>query len=165
MNLYGYANGDAINNSDPFGLCSQQSGDTTTVEVCSAVADIPLNLTGELHMWFRTGSKEAGLGGADGGVPGEQGYLADNSPQMFRTAIVDHTGRGDREGATCRRVNANASCVNAKLAIGQPRGQWGPTNHCQTLVTENLKACGNASPPPSVRMDNLRRPTSSGRPK
>jgi hypothetical protein len=34
LNLYGYANGDPINFSDPFGLCSAQAGpDSITIEV------------------------------------------------------------------------------------------------------------------------------------
>lgn len=37
LNLYGYANGDPINFSDPFGLCAESEGDTTsTASSCSA---------------------------------------------------------------------------------------------------------------------------------
>jgi len=44
-------------------------------------------------MWLRTESKEAGLGQAGGGVPGEGDYdTADNSPFFTQTEITDHTG-------------------------------------------------------------------------
>jgi RHS repeat-associated protein len=143
LNLYGFADGDPVNYSDPFGLCAQGDGDSTKVEVCEAVADIPLNdIVGVKHVWFRVGALEAGLGQEGGGVPGEGGYvLANNSPFFTQTEITDHAGRGSRPGATCRTVNLGTTCVTNMLRIGQQRGSWTPTNHCQTFVAQVIAAC------------------------
>lgn len=138
------------NYADPFGLCATGNGasDTTSVEVCETIADLPLlREIGVKHRWFRIGSWEAGLGQADGGVPGEGDYeTANNLPFFTKTEITDHAGRGAKSGAVCRTVtNVSSACVQAQMSIGSPRGGFGPGNNCQTTVNSVLKRCGAPS--------------------
>ena len=145
--MYGFASGDPINYQDPFGLCAQGASDTVKVEVCEAVADIPLNMLKAKHKWFRVGNLEAGLGQEGGGVPGEGEYeYKNNSPFFTQTEVTDHSGRGNAPGATCRATSLVPSCVTSALQIGQKRGAWTPTNQCWSFVNEVSKSC--APPPP-----------------
>jgi uncharacterized protein RhaS with RHS repeats len=147
LNSYGFAAGDPVGFWDPFGLCAEAAGDTIPkVEVCSAVADLPGNNVFRFrHLWFRTDSVEAGLGQAGGNVPGEGQYRSeDNSPYWTQTEIVDHRGRGNAPGATCRPApNVNAQCVNDRLRVGESRGTWHALNQCQTFVRSVVAQCAN----------------------
>ena len=152
LNQYGFAAGDPVNYQDPFGLCAQSGGDTTTVEVCETVADLPvLRNVGVKHRWFRIGSWEAGLGQQDGGVPGEGDYETENNLPFFtQTEVTNHSGRGAMPGATCRAVaNVSTSCVRAQMTVGAGRGAFGPGNNCQTLVNGFLQRCGIPSAAPA----------------
>jgi RHS repeat-associated protein len=148
LNSYGYASGDAVNFSDPFGLCeeSSQSSDSTKVEVCSAPVDLPVLkfIPFMRHRWIRTSAKEAGLGTEGGGVPGEGDYQsAENSPYLTMTSINDHTGRGNRPGSTCTAVpGLNARCANRLLNVGQRMGRWTADNNCVTLTMNVVTSCG-----------------------
>lgn len=128
--------------------------------MCSAVADIPFNVFDLQHMWLRTSTKEAGLGQAGGGVPGEGDYeIANNSPFVTQTEVTDHSGRGNRSGATCRPVsNVSVGCVNKMLDVGQRRGGWGPMNQCQTFVGQVLRTCSLPSPAAQRDATNVARP-------
>ena len=159
LNLYGYAAGDPINYSDPFGLCAQGGGDTTTVEVCQATADLPgKELHNVQHMWLKIGEYERGLGVPGEGVPGEGPYiLKNNIPFWTKAEITDHAGRSGRPGASCRTVeNVSASCVKDKMQIGALRGRFQPVpsgHNCQTAVRTVLTQC---SLPPRVKPDASR---------
>lgn len=134
-NLYGYLGSDPVNQIDVDGL---------EVEICSEVADIPGNVFGLKHKWIRTDEKEAGLGQAGGGVPGEGEYrIRDNSPYITETEVVDHDDRGDEEGATCEPVgpDIDEECVNREIVIGERRGRWSGFNQCQTYVSEIIRTC------------------------
>jgi RHS repeat-associated protein len=160
LNSYVFAEGDPVTYSDPYGLCAQSTdGDSIPkVEVCSSVANIPGNIFNLQHQWLRTSEKEAGLGQAGGGVPGEGEYeTANNSPFITQTEITDHSGRGNAPNATCRPVpNASVTCVNTQLRIGQQRGRWGPTNQCQTFVRAVIQRCSGPQETYSVARERQR---------
>jgi hypothetical protein len=159
MNLYGYANGDPVNYSDPFGLCGQSAGsDTTKVEICTAKADLPGNVFDVQHEWFRIGGEEFGLGVAGAGVPGEGPYVyKDNIPFLTPAEVTDHTGRSSRAGASCQALpNVSASCVRDKMPLGSFRGPFQPVpggNNCQTAARTVISQC---SMPLKVKPDATR---------
>jgi RHS repeat-associated protein len=150
INVYGFAAGDPVNYTDPFGLCAESSGgsDTTTVEICQEQADLPGNndLLDIQHMWLRTSEMERGLGTADGGRPGEGDYVYKNNlPFWTQTAIVNETGRGNKPTATCRPVaNVSATCVNRLMQLGSHRGRFQPVpggHNCQTVAQTVITRC------------------------
>jgi YD repeat-containing protein len=113
------------------------------VYVCSRPADINvggvnINPLGIPHKWIKTGKKEAGLGPANGTIPG-QGWGSD-SPYVSETAIVDHTGESKKPGATCQIVtDVDADLVNSYLVIGQRRGKWAfDINDCWVFCEQAL---------------------------
>jgi len=118
------------------------SGHSSPVERCSRVADPPLGNLGVEHQWLRTDSKEAGMGPANGEVPGvESGRISDNLPYTD-TRINDHTGEGDKPGSHCEPVNnVDAECVNEELEIGKELGAWSAWNNCNTFANEVLENC------------------------
>ena len=162
LNVYGFANGDPVNFSDPFGLCGQATGGDSTkakkVEVCQDTPDIlvvgsVLHVIGEDHMWLRTESKEAGLGPVGGGVPGEGEYnIGDNSPYFTQTSVNDHSGRGDRAGSRCTPLpNVQSACANRMMNVGERRGLWTLGNTCRTFVFGVIQAC--SAPPVTAQRD------------
>lgn len=133
-NLYGYVGSDPVNQLDI---------DGQEVELCSGVADIPGNVIGLKHQWIRTDEKDAGLGQAGGGVPGEGEYrIRDNSPYITETEVTDHHDRGDKEGSTCLPLpDVDEECVNREMVIGEKRGKWSLFNQCQTYVRQIIRMC------------------------
>jgi hypothetical protein len=115
------------------------------VELCKRTVDLPgLREVGVQHHWLRTSTKEAGMGPADGGVPGERM----DSPVAAQTRINDHTGRGNLPGSTCERVaDVDEACVNRELEQGMPLGAWTPINQCQVFAGEVLEQCSTKVPP------------------
>lgn len=51
--------------------------------------------------------------------------------------MTDHSGRSKQKGATCEEVTGvSEPMVNELLEIGRGLGRWGPTNHCQSFVSD-----------------------------
>ncbi len=115
------------------------------VELCKRTADLPGARELDVkHHWLRTATKEAGMGPADGGVPGNRMDL----PYVTQTQINDHTGQGQLAGSTCERVpEQDVACVNRELEQGKPLGAWTPTNNCQTFAADVLERCSTKVPP------------------
>jgi len=153
LNLYGFAGGDPVNFSDPFGLCTQGGGADSTkgrVEACNAPVNIPVlrelgrpSWSPFRHHWLRTTTKEAGLGPAGGDPPGEGQYVyANGIPYVTGTEILDESGRGDKPGSQCAAVpNENQACVDRMLDIGQKRGRWTLGNSCEAFAESVVRAC------------------------
>jgi hypothetical protein len=115
--------------------------------------DIPvvgpvLGFVGLKHEWLRTPTKEAGLGQAGGGIPGQGPYrLSDNLPYVTQTEVTNHAGRGIQPGAVCKTApGVKPSCVNPQLTIGQQKGRWTLSNQCQTFVNSVIRTCQQPSP-------------------
>lgn len=123
---------------------AESSGEASLsgVERCSRLADPPLGLVGIDHDWLKTESIEAGMGPADGGVPGvESGRSSENLPYSA-TTVNDHSGESSKEGARCEPVpNVDANCVNKELELGKELGRWSPSNNCNTFVNDVLEKC------------------------
>lgn len=129
INLFAYVQNNPVRFIDPKGLMVYQ---------CFRKADIPFNENiGLPHTWLKTDTKEAGLGPADGRIPGV-GPQKD-SPYVSDTMIVDHTGESQRSDAWCVPLpNVPEDCVNDRLEIGKPRGKWNGFNQCWNFV-ESIK--------------------------
>jgi hypothetical protein len=69
--------------------------------------------------------------------------------QVHPVAVLNHSGRSNQEGASCKKVdNVDEKKVNNLLKIGRPLGRWGPLNNCQTFVHQVLQNASTAPPPP-----------------
>jgi hypothetical protein len=119
----------------------------SSVRLCAKPAEIPiLRALGLEHRWLMTASKEAGMGAAGEGVPGDHS----NVPFVTQTAINDHAGEHQTATAHCEPVaNVDEACVDEKLNLGAPLGRWTPQNQCQTFAEEVLNDCT----PRSLRND------------
>ncbi|PTL81500.1 hypothetical protein [Vitiosangium sp. GDMCC 1.1324] len=115
------------------------------VELCKRTADLPgARELGLKHHWLRTSTKEAGMGPADGGVPGNRM----DSPYVTQTRVNDHSGQGQRPGSICERVaDVDEACVNRELEMGKPLGAWTPINQCQTFAAEVQERCSTKVQP------------------
>jgi hypothetical protein len=147
VNFYRYASNEPSRFIDPL---------ERTVYICHR----PLNLVGFFsflnnhpnlvtHTWIRTESKEAGLGPANGTVPGQ------NAPAdlpFTPTAVVDHTGESKAPNASCTAVpDEDEDCVNEQLRLGTPQGRFIPgINDCSTFASKVLNKC-DLHPHPLVR--------------
>jgi hypothetical protein len=138
LNLYGYANGDPINFSDPFGLCPWCLGAAAgaLVEGVSQVARRDFSLkrlvvagglgaaSGGLSVASKvaTGFRFAGQGaiGALGGLAG--GGLGD--PEFGFTDAALAAGFGMAGEGFGDLVTAGASSQAGRAALGTLRGQW-----------------------------------------
>jgi|GEM_PF-3688565 len=81
------------------------------------------------HFWIKTDQKEAGLGPAGGGVPGQE--APPDIPYFSFTSITDHTGQSEKPNATCELVpDADSQIANSELQIGKPMGRFTATNNC-----------------------------------
>ena len=134
--LFGYAQANPFLNIDPLGL---------EVEVCSRPVDLPvIRWTGIPHRWVKTPTKEAGLGPAGGGIPGEVAPACNNScPYIAQTSVNDHTGQSELPSATCETVeNVDEACVNRLLEVGQAQGRWAfGLNDCWTFAVRVINEC------------------------
>ena len=132
VSFYRYVLNDPVNRIDPSGL---------EVYMCSEKADVPGNRRiGLRHTWLKTDSKEAGLGPAGGGIPGDNGQV--DSPYIADTKITDHTGRSEKEGVSCMPLpNLPEDCVNQKLQVGKEMGKFGMGNTCHALVEKIIEEC------------------------
>jgi RHS repeat-associated protein len=117
------------------------------VYLCSRVAHIPLNFLGFRHYWIKTDSKEAGLGAAGAGVPGQAG--SGDYPGV-PTTINDHTGECFNPETECVEVpGADPNAINQRLQIGTYQGPWIPMlNDCRSF------ACNTLYPPLSSSSGN-----------
>jgi RHS repeat-associated protein len=124
LNTYGYVGANPISSVDPYGL---------DVLMCKqpAFGWMPVN-----HQWIKTDSREAGMGGTRGNVPGNQSGDWPGDP----VKVKDHTGRSKEKSSSCEVVpNVDENRVNKLLELERPLGRWGPTNQCQSFVKEVLK--------------------------
>ena len=110
-----------------------------SVWLCGRAAEVPiLKDLGLEHRWLMTTSREAGMGAAGEGVPGDHSNL----PLVTQTAINDHTGEHQTATAHCEPVaNVDEACVDEKLILGTPLGRWTPQNQCQTFAETVLNDC------------------------
>jgi YD repeat-containing protein len=70
------------------------------------------------------------------------------------TSINDHTGRSQKQTASCKEVQGvDEEKVNKLLEIGKPMGPWTPWNQCQSFARDVLEmsSYGPISPSPSRR--------------
>jgi RHS repeat-associated protein len=125
-NLYVYVNNDPVNRRDPSGLA---------VWVCESLAENALlRFFNWNHMWLKTGTAEAGMGG-----------------NVWGTNLEDHSGDfytpRERDGIMCEeREHVDEDCVNRALSgIGRQLGSWSLTNNCITFVEDVLAQCQTMS--------------------
>ncbi len=141
LNTYGYTGANPLRWADFYGLdvyqCSQPAfGWTATGPL---LLDLP-------HRWLKTDTREAGMGGIRGNVPGNQSGDRPFDPVQ----VVDHTGRSKEPGASCEKVeNVDEEKVNKQLRIGRPLGRWTPTNQCWSFVDEVLRNATVKPPQPT----------------
>jgi RHS repeat-associated protein len=138
LSRYAFVSGNPMSSRDPRGLA---------VEVCSqpAFGSMPVD-----HQWLKTDTREAGMGGTRGNVPGNQS----GDRPGDRVQVTDHSGRSTQAGASCRKVDGvDENKINALLEIGRPLGRWGPTNQCQSFVRQTLLEAQIEPPAPSPLED------------
>ena len=111
--------------------------ETSGVYICSR----PTNIVGWFsfanrftrHYWIKTPTKEAGLGGVEGNVPGQD--APPDSPYLSSTRINSHAGQSTQPGASCDLVpDANPEIANQLLEEGRAMGSFTLTNNCYVFV-------------------------------
>ena len=104
------------------------------------------NVPGLTHTWILTGTAEAGLGPANGGVPGQ--VAAPDSPYISQTSINNHSGESLLKNSSCAEVNdIDEDCVNRKLKVGTPMGSFTLFNNCKTFADNAISECSNKAFP------------------
>jgi hypothetical protein len=158
MNLYGFASGDPVNFSDPFGLCAEgaQGGDSTKaspVQVCQDQINVVwgvnqvTHFVGLDHMWFRIDGEEFGLG-AEGAAnpPGAGPYVYKDNMPLIKTAVVDHSNRHTSSTVCTPLPNVQSACARRMLKTGETKGRWLPmVNDCRTFAFGVIRACSAPS--------------------
>jgi len=124
MNLYGYVGGNPVNWVDPEGL---------EVNICCRPAQIANGIVD--HCWVQTDTISAGMGANPDIPPGQQyeGY-------GMKVQITDHS----KETPTycIPQKDSDEQCVNEKLDIGKPAGQFlPPVNQCQRFAKYVVSSC------------------------
>jgi hypothetical protein len=125
------------------------------VKVCKRPADLPGNsVVGLQHWWLVTTKKAAGMGPADGHVPGHRGIDLPGDP----TKIVDHSHEAKND---CEeQMGVDEACIDRELKIGRDTGPWiPPFNDCHTVVKDILATCKQTA------LDNLLEAESAVRPR
>ena len=134
-NTYGYAIGNPVVYSDPFGL---------DVYICERPIDVDWlpdwasQTVVPNHTWIKTDTKEAGMGG-NCPIPG-QGCA--DVPYVTEVKIKDHSGQSDQPGASCLLMrNVDEQCVNNALTLGRDLGIWNGFNQCQSFAWSLVTRC------------------------
>jgi len=119
------------------------------IEICSRIAELPVaEQLGLEHWWIKTPNIEAGMGPADGGVPGVDGDRGDLP--YSATQVTDHTGQAANENSTCVPAaewnpdwdNVDRDCVEQLSTVGTPTGPWTPLlNDCHDWVENTMNEC------------------------
>jgi RHS repeat-associated protein len=147
-NFYRYASNRPSMFVDPLGrtvyLCHRP---VQLVGVFSFLNNYPNLVT---HTWLMTNTVEAGLGRAQGTVPGQ------NAPADLpgiKVAVVDHTGESKAPNASCSEIpNEDEDCVDKELRLGTPEGRFVPgVNDCGTFASRVLNKCDLLPHPPPIR--------------
>lgn len=107
------------------------------VKLCKRVADLPvIGSLGLKHWWLETAHTSAGMGQADGTVPGH----GEVGPPNRDTRLVDHSGEPKTDCTGLPGVDED--CVDRELQIGADTGKWTPgINDCHTVVTIIVDKC------------------------
>lgn len=106
-----------------------------TVEVCSRKAEVAFGLFS--HMWIKTDSVEAGMGGKiyEGVGIGDVMEL----PYITRVYVRDHS---DQVALKCElKEGIDEDCVNDELELGKYLGHWRIFNQCQSYVADVISKC------------------------
>jgi RHS repeat-associated protein len=130
-NLYRYVWGTPTRWIDPVGLEVSKWGRS---------ADLPFPMNKLEHQWLKTDKYEAGMGGMDNLVPGQEGR---SGLPFDPTQTVDHTGQAKAPGS--HRIDIpfpiDEDCVNRFIRPGRQIGPWTPANQCQSFVSDVLEQC------------------------
>ena len=135
-NLFNYVWANPMKWIDPPGLEVSKWGQP---------ADLPFPLNQFDHQWLKTDQYEAGMGGMDGNVPGQEGR---SDWPKADTQTVNHSGQSRAPDAHQIEIPfaVDEACVNQLIAPGRQTGPWTPTNQCQSFVDDVLEACRLSKP-------------------